>query len=525
MIIEKITGNKNVAKVLKVLMPSIPEEHGSNKTRAFVYIAYAYILLPFLIFAIGWFGKRYWVPIVPVLLFCFWKAGRETPALWIPELNRDNIVKILFIILMVFIWVYFSGIGKMVFQNQDHGVRNSVFEILVQQDWPIYNYDVIIENFKEGTTGTSLIYYIGFWIPAAVFGKIFGIDAGYGFQAFWAILGIVLIYYFICARKERLLVWPLAIMIFFSGLDIIGQYFRGVDLFTLSNDTHLEWWGEPYQYSSMTTQLFWVFNQSIPAWLCTILAFIQKNNKSLVFILACCMLPSTFPFVGLLVLAVYWAFSRKYDLSSGSSRKERAILYAKEFFSDTFTLQNIAGGGIIGIFSFLYLNANVSGNRVMQETLYGPSFDNHLIKYLLFILLEVGIYFVVLYKYNKEKSMYYVLLICLLIIPPIKIGAGGDFCMRASIPALFMLMIMVIDALDKAKKSRDLAVVISLSIILCIGAVTPFHEIVRTFKNTVNSLNSEEQVYLPSIDNHTILNSPNFSGAIDDSFFFKYIAR
>lgn len=97
--------------------------------------------------------------------------------------------------------------------------------------------------------------------------------------------------------------------------------------------------------------------------------------------------------------------------------------------------------------------------------------------------------------------------------------------MRASIPALFMLMIMVIDALDKAKKSRDLAVVISLSIILCIGAVTPFHEIVRTFKNTVNSLNSEEQVYLPSIDNHTILNSPNFSGAIDDSFFFKYIAR
>ena len=496
-----------------------------KKTKIMGIIAYIYLLLPFLIFAVGWFGKRYWIPIVPILVFCCYRACRDSQALWRPTFDRDTVVKMLFIILIIAVWVYFSGIGRLVFQNADHNCRNAVYETLVNYDWPVVNLEISEAQAAEGVAATSLIYYIGFWLPAAVVGKIFGMEAGYGFQVFWAILGIVLVYYLICARKEKIMLWPLLVLIFFSGMDIVGQYFRGVDLFTLPNDMHLEWWIEPYQYSSMTTQLFWVFNQAVPAWLCTMLAYMQKNNRSMVFILALCMLPGTFPFVGLLVLVLYWMFTRDYGFTQEGSLKERLKRFGRAFVRDTFTIQNVLGGGIIGIFSFLYLSANLSGSRFMQESIHGAVYDNHLLKYIFFILVEVGAYLILLYKYNRNSGFYYVLLFSLLVIPPIKVGSAGDFCMRVSIPALFMLMLLVMDALERAKKEQNRCIFVSLIVVLCIGSVTPIHEIVRTFKYSVERINAQEQVYESTLDSVQLLNSPNFSGDVKDSFFFKYIAR
>lgn len=497
----------------------------NRKSKLVIYLTYFYIMLPFMIFAAGWIGKRYCIFIVPLLIVCFWRACSESNSIWIPEINRSNFTKIIFIIAVIFIWVYYSGIGRLVFQNTDHNCRNAIFEVLVEYEWPVYNYNVDLSKFPEGTTATSLVYYIGFWLPSAVVGKIFGVEAGYGFQVFWAVLGIVLVYYYLCARKEKLLVWPLAILIFFSGLDIVGQYFRGVDLFTMANDIHIEWWMEPYQYSSITTQLYWVFNQAIPAWLCTVFAYVQKNNRSLMLILACCMLPSTFPFISLLVLVVFWMLSRKYEFTSDNSVKGHLKGWVTAVAKDTFTVQNVLGGGIIGILSFLYLSVNLSGTRVMQESEYGVLFENNLSKYLIFIILEAGVYFVSIYRYQKDNKLYYLILLGFLIIPPIKVGSGGDFCMRASIPLLFILMIMVMDTLEMARKNRDKTVMVSLIILLCIGSVTPIHEMVRSVKITTERINNSEQVYETSIDTQQLLNAPNFSGATDHSFFFKYIAK
>lgn len=500
----------------------------SNKNKIMIVISYIYMIVPFLIFAVGWMGKRYWVPIVPILILCCYKASKEASNCWMPRLSIENIFKILFIILVICIWVYFSGIGKFVYQNTDHNCRNAIYEVMVLKEWPIINYDINISGinvFPEEVSATSLVYYIGFWLPAAIVGKMFGVSVGYGFQFFWAVLGIFLVYYFICARKEKLLLWPLAILIFFSGLDIVGQYLRGENIFAIANDAHIEWWGEPYQYSSMTTQLFWVFNQAIPAWLCTIVAYMQKNNRSIVLILSCCMLSSTFPFVGLSALVVFWIFSRKYEVQGYGTKKEYIKKYMYCWAKDTLTIQNIIGGGIVGIFSFLYLISNVSGNRIMDENLLGANYDNNLLKYITFIIIEILVYFLLLYKTNKKNGLYYCILICLCIIPPIKVGTAGDFCMRASIPALFILMLFVMDGLEWARKEEEKTIYRGLIIALCIGAITPLHEFTRTFKETVNRVNSEQQVYSETVDYTTLLNSGNFAGVTDGSFFFKYIAK
>ena len=256
-------------------------------------LGYAYVLLPFLIFSLGWMRLYFSIPVVVILLGCFWKACKESPALWMPELHFENVMKILFILGVIALWVYYSGIGKFVFQNADHPWRNGIFNLLVESEWPVVSADTL-----PGTTSKSaLIYYIGFWMPSALIGKLFGLSAGYCMQALWAFLGIALVYYLICARNKKLEVWPLAIFILFSGLDIIGEQLLGANVFTMDTCRHLEWWNPAYQYTSMTAQLFWVFNQSIPAWLCTMLVVMQKNGRNMVLILACSMLSSTFPFV------------------------------------------------------------------------------------------------------------------------------------------------------------------------------------------------------------------------------------
>lgn len=495
------------------------------KNKSIAAVTYLYLMLPFIIFSLGWIGKRYSVFFIPLLCICFYKACKDSEAVWLPELTGENILKILVILFSIFTWVYYSGIGRMTFQNSDHNCRNAIFEILVQYDWPVYNYNVIPENFAEGTTATSLVYYIGFWLPSAVVGKAFGIEAGYKFQVFWAVLGISLVYYYICSRKKKLLLWPLAVLIFFSGLDIVGEYLRGVDLLTMSNDMHLERWMEPYQYSSMTTQLYWVFNQAIPAWLCTIFCYVQKNNRSIVLVLSCCMLTSTLPFIGLLILVIFWVLSRHYEIQPDLRPVDKVKEKVMRLLKDTCTFQNIVGGGIIGIISFLYLKTNLSGTRIMQESQNGAVYDNHLAKYLIFIIIEVGVYFLAVYKYHKSNSLFYVILTSLLIIPPLKVGSGTDFCMRASIPALFILMLFVMETLEKAGECRDKVTLWVLLLLLGIGSITPIHELKRSIAVTADRINNEEQIYERSVDYNELLNAPNFSGSTDNSFFYKYIAK
>lgn len=498
-----------------------------SKSRLFLLFAYAYIALPFFIFIWGWTRLGFAIPVMLILLFCFWRICKESESIWMPEINRENVIRILFILGVIALWVYMSGIGKFVFQNNDHVMRNSIFNTLVEYDWPIRNYEILEKN-AETFNVTGLIYYIGYWLPSALVGKLFGLRIGYYAQAVWAVLGIALTYYFICVKAKKVVIWPLWIFIFFSGLDIIGVFLTNADISAYETIWHSEWWGIPYQYSSMTTQLFWVFNQSIPAWLCTMLALIQKNNRNLIFILACCMLSSTFPFVGLFLLVAFLCLTRKYEISEKNQScglTMRFKAYLMNLLKDTCTIQNVLAGGIIGIVSFLYLFGNSAGGRMFQEDPRGPAYYNSLPKLVLFLILEIGVYVVLLYEYNKHNKLYYFMCLCLCVIPPIKIGYSNDFCMRASIPFLFVLMLLVIEALSKSWTRKEYFIFASLIITLLIGSITPILELKRTWTYTYERINTGEIVYAEDVDSVSLLNNSNFSGDAENNFFYKYIAK
>lgn len=491
-----------------------------RESKVILGITYAYLLLPFLIFALGWMKLYISIPVVLCVLLCFIKVIKDSSELWIPEMNRENVVKILFIVAVIAIWVYYSGIGKFVFQNTDHAYRNGLFNMLVEKEWPVINENVI-QSKMPGVSKTGLIYYIGFWLPSAVVGKVLGLRCGYYAQAVWALAGICLAYYLLCARNKKLEIWPLAVFILFSGLDIIGEHLIGTNLFTIDTTLHLEWWSTAYQFSSMTTQLFWVFNQAIPIWLCTMAILLQKNNRNVVFILACSLITSTLPFVGLAVITIFLCFTRTYP------ERERTLFKRNGYFhtliKDTVTLQNLLGGGIIGILSALYLGSNTAGNLSDQQL--DPEMQNNLSKYVIFLIIEVGIYIIIIYKYNQKNKLFYFICLSLAIIPPIHVGASNDFCMRASIPALFILMILVMDTLRNSYLAKDMLVFKSLVIVLAIGSMTPLFEFTRTITETNTRIAYGEVVYEEDKEFEVILSEANFCGDIEDNFFFQYIAK
>ena len=69
------------------------------------------------------------------------------------------------------------------------------------------------------------------------------------------------------------------------------------------------------------------------------------------------------------------------------------MTFIKTTITDVFTVQNVLGGGIVGIFSFLYLSANLSGGDIMnQPPLFGRKYT--LMLYVTFLLVEIAVYVV-----------------------------------------------------------------------------------------------------------------------------------
>lgn len=472
-----------------------------------MWLVYGYLSLPFLIFALGWIRWYYAIPIVLMCLYALRGLFRNAPSLWVPEKRKSNPWKITLILLIIGGWVALSGVGGFVFQNPDHMWRNAIFDLLVRNPWPIIKTDA------SGSVG--FVYYIGFWMPAALIGKLAGLTWGYVAQYLWASLGIGLFYYLICAKFRKLLIWPLLLFIFFSGLDIVGILLKGNEV--IGWISHIEWWGWPFQFSSMTTQLFWVFNQALPAWLVTMAILMEKNNKGILLLLSLTMLSSSLPFVGLIPIAAYLMLTRgegKNPLGQEIGR------IAKE----TFSVENIIGVAVIGIVTLLYLKGNNSAQILTTTNHEFETLGAFMVRLSIFLTLEVGLYFLVMLKYRWKEPTFYLLGLLIALIPLIRIGTGGDFAMRASIPALVILFLLVGQTLEEAWLKRDHKILALLSILILFGSITPLLEINRTLIETYHRIRNDLQITAGS-RNLMGTTENNFWGDLEGNVFFGYISK
>lgn len=483
-----------------------------------------YAALPLLIFTLGWIKPLIGIPVSVLLVYALYKSlfedGSDDNS---PFINSKKLL--LGLALAALVWCYLAGLGGFYYQSPDHHWRNAVFHDLINYAWPV----------RYGFGDTALVYYIGFWLPAAVIAEISSLLGANPETAFtvgnialliYAAAGILLVMlnllYVLKVKNGKQVTLIITLLIFFSGMDILGvnpgNPFWG---------NHLEWWAYYFQYSSLSTDLFWVYNQAIIAWLMTLTFYIEQKEKNYALIVMLCLFCAPFPAIGLAAYMIVLAVDNFFKAVDA----DKIHAYIK----DVFSVQNIIAAFVILPAAGTYLSSNAAMESNGLRLVFDQSWPLQMLYLPAFWLVEFGILAILIAPDYKENFIFKITVFSLLLFPLFLIGNGKDLTMRGSIPALFILMTMTGQYLlnnfrNKQKRWR----VGLLCLVLLVGAATPATEFYRSFKTVAqagtvflradNVKTFEGSFYL--LEGTTFPVNGNFGTMnANDKFFFRFLAN
>lgn len=161
-------------------------------------------------------------------------------------------------------WGGFTGAAHFLYSTVDWQVRDAVLRDLATHSWPVaYDEEVV----------WLLRAPIGYFLPAAMLGRVLGFAAGQVALWVWTALGLALLLMLLArlARGLGVPAWGLAVVFaLFGGLDILPNMVldgrAGAGVFA-SWGRGGEWWGRAFQYPGHVTALLWAPNHALPAWL------------------------------------------------------------------------------------------------------------------------------------------------------------------------------------------------------------------------------------------------------------------
>ncbi|MBP3890906.1 MAG: hypothetical protein J6D29_01905 [Solobacterium sp.] len=489
-------------------------------------ITYIYLFTPVFLFVTMWLKFYIGIPLgIAILVGIYFSLKNETP-LWYPERNKHTFVFLGLVLAITVIWTFTSGVGSSVVQYPDHLYRNALFRILIDHEWPV---KLTVNGNTKG-----MAYYIGFWLPAALVAKVSSYQFGFLFLQIWMIIGLFLILYYICEKHQKLRLWYILVFIVFGGADWIGYQLIGKAFDQLGN--RIEWWAYVYNYPGVMTSTFWVYNQVIYGWLIFSMIMRQKDNRNILFLWSAGVLNCTFPAAGMIPFAIYRAL-RNTDEKEFFTKFGKAVTSCLSW--------QFLVGFLISLISTVYVlsNTNVGANLAIDNaskvmsilptlTAEGATvvsfnaypWTTRVYIYLWFVLLEFGLYFIVIYKSQNKKPIYWLTLIVLLACPLIEVGGWIDFCMRASIPGLFVLFHMVIDAFEDYVDNKKYVYVAILVLFSFFSSMTCHDTLMGVMGPMAQKFYNNEKVSADAFSESYVFNADNFFSSMQSPF-FKYFAK
>lgn len=432
-----------------------------------------YLALPTLIFFIGFFRPAIGILLAALTIIGLVYAFKLRTGGW----HITSPARLAIVIGVALIWTSLGGAGHFSYANSDWIIRDAVLRDLVISDWPpTYG--------KFGDFQFILRAPVGYYMPAAVLGKLFGVAHADFFLWLWTVLGVILFLTLLPLpmRSPFRLGAALLVVVLFSGMDIVGILATGQPLPSLTS--HIEWWARLFQYSSNTTLLFWVPNHAIPAWIAAALFFRHWRNRA-------------FPSFAPMMLAVLPLWSPFALIGMAPLMLLPAALIIRQGTWSQLQIPFLlpAFGVLLVTILYLTLNAHQIPSRWMLPQFGGPRY--FFMVYIFFVILEFVVLALALWRLQPNSPLF-VAIVILLLLPFWSFGAANDFVMRASIPALTILCATALLGFSREifKTNRNAAFV--LVAVLALGAVTPIHEIIRALAVERWQPNAEHNILDPS---------------------------
>jgi hypothetical protein len=417
--------------------------------------------LPTIVFLVSWIvvpiGLVAAIALCVIVAAVLWPwRGRWLPgpgALWLP------------IVVIAGLWTVMGGLGHFVYANADWVVRDAVLRDLVLDPWPV--------AYRVDGVDMLLRAPIGYFLPAALIGKLWGVRAAEQALLLWTVAGVALVFAMMLRDRPRpgAALIRIAIFIAFSGMDIVGTLAH-YDPHALGD--HLEWWAFLYQYSSQTTQLFWVPNHALPGWI-AIAWLVGREPRRLpvtVAVLFVLFVPLWSPLTALGVAPLVAIALLRRLVAGPPAVAWRSIVQWKVVVAVAICLALVCPYLIAG--SDKVASGNNSDLPWVGEQIVP--------RYIEFVLFEfVGFAALLLWRAPRDPLLWMAVVV-LLVLPLYHFGPANDLAMRASIAPLTFLAIRMGLWLSTPRVFARGVVAASLAIaLLVIGAVTPFMEFARAF--------------------------------------------
>jgi hypothetical protein len=428
-----------------------------------ICVTLAYLVLPYIIFFAGWL--KWWIALPLCIAILVPLLRRWSQFSSEAEIPLGQIVVILLVTLVAAVVCGAGGLGH---QMADWDKHNAMLYDLTTQSWPV-TYSIAGQTFP-------LSYYFAYYLPAAAIGKIFGWTAANVALWAWTFLGLLLtLVWFRILLSRKAGVWAPLLFLFFSGLDIIGFLLVSGLLSAMGWDTQplseLEWWGQGWNYMSFAAVIFWFPGQGIAAWLSSALVIKLAEDDSF---------PGSLGFFAWAATAFWVPFVTLGLLPL------LLLLFRPSLPSWRECLDYLAGGLLLVCTVLLYLAkmvpplpSEIVGPPIASGWIWTFARDVTEIGLLaffwpLFWLLECGIYGILAWKLlpgRMARRWLAAVLIVLGLIPLYRFGYYNDMSFKASLPAIFLLAVLVGRALFNEQNGRR-ARRAALATLLVIGSIT-----------------------------------------------------
>ena len=486
-------------------------------SRLLLILSFCYLYIPLLIFFLTW--TKLFIGI-PCILACLYGV-----LMLIKDSDKEDeleigIIPLCFIAAFLLITGFVAGWGGWMPQSGDWAKHNAVLYDLLSRSWPVY--------YKDAVNPSMLTYYIGQYLVSVLFGKIFSsFRAAEVMMYVWAECGLFLVVFNLLhnlkIRSVKKQAIAVIVTVFFSGCLILAQNMYCVFYNVMSTSVHwmTEVDGSLLQYRSNFVDLRWVMPQCLSCWISVTLLWKRRDKEQHFAAILCPLfLTGIFQFLGLTIISLCCAVINVILLRCNF------VQWIKRLFS----LQNVLIAALTGGVLLLYYSGNVFSEKGNDAGFHMQNLNAWL--YLSFVIASFGLYCLFVWKKNKKNGLFLGSVVLLLILPFFSVGLYNDLVMCTSIPALFIVMICVLDYLFSVEKNQ--IVTGALIVLLLIGALNPMKEMIATIK-VFSPRRLQQCFYYPNtlsafsdLENKKVddaLKYNYFSYNVDNNLFISYIAR